>query len=30
MEELKAYLEEQKQEFEPNSTPGKAIDYILN
>ena len=30
MEELKAYLEEQKQEFEPNSVPGKAIDYILN
>ena len=30
MEELKAYLEEQKSEFEPNSVPGKAIDYILN
>jgi hypothetical protein len=30
MEELKAYLEEQKKEFEPNSIPGKAIDYILN
>lgn len=30
MEELKAYLEEQKLEFEPNSVPGKAIDYILN
>lgn len=30
MEELKAYLEEQKPEFEPNSVPGKAIDYILN
>jgi hypothetical protein len=30
MEELKAYLEEQKQEFEPNSVPGKAIDYILS
>ena len=30
MEELKAYLEEQKPEFEPNSVPGKAIDYVLN
>ena len=30
MEELKAYLEEQNLEFEPNSVPGKAIDYILN
>jgi hypothetical protein len=30
MEELKSYLEEQKREFEPNSLPGKAIDYILN
>jgi transposase len=30
MEELKAYLEEQKSEFEPNSVAGKAIDYILN
>src|SRR3990167_5727878 len=30
MEELKAYLEEQQQEFEPNSVPGRAIDYILN
>lgn len=30
MEELKAYLEEQKSEFEPNSIAGKAIDYILN
>ena len=30
MEELKAYLEEQKLEFEPNSVAGKAIDYILN
>ena len=30
MEELKIYLEEQKLEFEPNSVPGKAIDYILN
>lgn len=30
MEELKAYLDEQKSEFEPNSAPGKAIDYILN
>jgi hypothetical protein len=30
MDELKAYLEEQKPEFEPNSVPGKAIDYILN
>jgi len=30
MEELNAYLEEQKSEFEPNSVAGKAIDYILN
>lgn len=30
MKELKAYLEEQKLEFEPNSVAGKAIDYILN
>jgi hypothetical protein len=30
MEELKVYLEEQKLAFEPNSAPGKAIDYILN
>lgn len=30
MEELKTYLEEQKLEFEPNSVPGKAIDYILS
>jgi len=30
MEELKTYLQEQKEEFEPNSVPGKAIDYILN
>jgi hypothetical protein len=30
MEELKTYLLEQKKEFEPNSAPGKAIDYILN
>lgn len=30
MAELKAYLEEQKLEFEPNSIAGKAIDYILN
>lgn len=30
MAELKAYLEEQKLEFEPNSVSGKAIDYILN
>ncbi len=30
MAELKAYLEEQKLEFEPNSVAGKAIDYILN
>jgi hypothetical protein len=30
MEELKSYLEEQQLEFEPNSIPGKAIDYILN
>jgi transposase len=30
MEELKLYLEEQKLQFEPNSAPGKAIDYILN
>lgn len=29
MEELKAYLDEQSLEFEPNSAPGKAIDYIL-
>lgn len=29
MEELKLYLEEQALEFEPNSVPGKAIDYIL-
>lgn len=30
MAELKAYLEEQALEFEPNSVAGKAIDYILN
>jgi transposase len=30
MEGLKLYLEEQQLEFEPNSVPGKAIDYILN
>lgn len=30
MEELKAYLEAQKPDFEPNSVAGKAIDYILN
>ena len=30
MKALKAYLEEQKSEFEPNSVAGKAIDYILN
>ena len=30
MAELKAYLEEQALEFEPNSIPGKAIDYILS
>lgn len=30
MEELQAYLEEQKLEFEPNSIPGKAIEYILS
>ena len=30
MAELKAYLEEQASEFEPNSVAGKAIDYILN
>lgn len=30
MGELKAYLEEQKPAFEPNSVPGKAIEYILN
>ena len=30
MEELKAYLEEQQTAFEPNSVPGKAVDYILN
>jgi hypothetical protein len=29
MEELKAYLEEQKPEFEPNSAAGKAVEYIL-
>lgn len=29
MDELKAYLEEQALAFEPNSAPGKAIDYIL-
>ena len=29
MDELKSYLEEQHAEFEPNSVPGKAIDYIL-
>lgn len=30
MEELKSYLEEQKLEFEPNSVPGKAVEYILS
>lgn len=30
MEKLKAYLEKQKLDFEPNSLPGKAIDYILS
>jgi hypothetical protein len=30
MAALKAYLEEQALEFEPNSIPGKAIDYILS
>jgi hypothetical protein len=30
MEELKTYLEEQQTAFEPNSVPGKAVDYILN
>jgi hypothetical protein len=30
MAQLKAYLEEQTLEFEPNSIPGKAIGYILN
>lgn len=30
MMELKAYLEEQKPEFEPNSVAGKAIEYILS
>lgn len=30
MEELQVYLEEQKLAFEPNSVPGKAIDYILS
>ena len=29
MAELKAYLEEQQSEFEPNSVAGKAIVYIL-
>lgn len=29
MHELKLYLEQQKPEFEPNSVPGKAIEYIL-
>jgi hypothetical protein len=29
MQELKAYLEEQRAQFEPNSVAGKAIDYIL-
>ena len=29
MAELKAYLEEQQSEFEPNSVAGKAIEYIL-
>lgn len=29
MHELKLYLEQQKTEFEPNSAPGKAIEYIL-
>jgi transposase len=29
MSELKDYLEEQQAEFEPNSVPGKAIDYVL-
>ncbi|WP_412755517.1 IS66 family transposase [Legionella longbeachae] len=30
MEELNAYLQEQKLAFEPNSVPGKAIDYMLS
>jgi len=30
MEELKDYLEKQKPEFEPNSVPGKAIEYMLS
>jgi transposase len=29
MAELKAYLEEQQSEFEPNSVAGKAVEYIL-
>ena len=29
MAELKAYLEEQQKEFEPNSIAGNAIDYVL-
>ena len=29
MQELKLYLDQQKPEFEPNSAPGKAIEYIL-
>lgn len=29
MEELKTFLEERIVEFEPNSLPGRAIDYIL-
>ena len=27
--ELKQYLEEQQTQFEPNSVPGKAIEYVL-
>lgn len=30
MKALKAYLEEKKSEFEPNSVAGKAINYILH
>lgn len=30
MEQLKAYLLEQEQEFEPNGVAGKSIQYVLN
>lgn len=29
MNELKKYLEAQEEQFEPNSVPGKAIEYVL-